>query len=376
MTPQEYLDQNQLWNLAKLKEHAQANSVYVIESSRFPGLAMLHYQDSCIFDNQWSDLALMSRGLILDLANRKVIAWPFEKFFNLGTTPETSYDNLISLGSFQTSEKLDGSMITMFRDPNTDKLTLTTKGSFESEQGVYANQLEMPSGFWIVAARYTLKGTLIFELITKRFQIVIDYPKRGYEEGLYLIGYRDHVSGKLASFKALDGIAEELGVPTFKTYSFGSLNALIEASKGLPVTEEGFVLRFDMNDLMVKVKGPKYLEMHRFISNLSDRNILEAVSNNTADALVTLCPDEFINEVTTKITGFKNRLANLSEICYTKFRDGPKESRKEFAEWTNKNVESYLKPFVFNLFDQKPLDEKRMYKVIEIIDKVDGRTKI
>ena len=50
-----------------------------------------------------------------------------------------------------------------------------------------------------------------FELITKKFQIVIDYSKKiGYREGLYLIGYRNHLTNKLASYEALKEMSEEL----------------------------------------------------------------------------------------------------------------------------------------------------------------------
>src|ERR1035441_2735813 len=143
MTPEQYLNINDLWDLERLKQHAQHNSVYVIESPRFPNVVMLHYRDSCQYDNTWTTLSRMSRGLILDMKNRKVLAYPFNKFFNLGQMPETSYDSLAELGEFQTSEKLDGSMIITFIDPNTDTVTFTTKGSFDSEHGVYANSLPL-----------------------------------------------------------------------------------------------------------------------------------------------------------------------------------------------------------------------------------------
>ena len=375
MNPQEYLDSKNLWDLELLKLHAQNNSVYVIESKRFPDLVMLHYMDACAYDNKWTEFSRMSRGLILDMRHRKVLAYPFDKFFNLGQMPETSYDSLLSLGSFETVEKLDGSMCTLFKDPNTDKLTFTTKGSFDSEHGLYANNLEMSKEFWAVAETYASAGTLVFELVTKRFQIVIDYAKKGYKEGLYLIGYRRNFSNEFASPLALTGMAEELGIPTFKTYQFGSLDNLIDAAKTLPVLEEGFVLRFS-GDLLVKVKGYAYLEMHRFISHLSDRNILQAVANNTADDLAKLCPDEFKDEVMMKIAAFKERCRELSEICYTKYTEGPKENRKEFAAWVNQNVDRPLRGFVFQLMDGKELDQKRIYKTIEEIDHIDGRTKI
>lgn len=376
MTPEQYITEYNLWDLNKLKEYAQVNFVYVIESSRFPNVVMLHYQDSAQYDNLWNPFNRMCRGLILDVKNRKILAYPFSKFFNLGQMPETFYEKLKELGSFQTSEKLDGSMCILFRDPNTDKLTFTTKGSLNSEHAQYANSLQMLSGFWIVAERYTRKGTLVFELISKRFQIVIDYSKKDYPEGLYLVGYRDHISNKLASYDEVANIAKELGVPTFKTYQFNSLDQLIETAKGLPVLEEGFVLRFP-GDLLVKVKGSAYLAAHRFISNLSDRNILEAVADGTASTLLELAPEEYYQDVLDKINYFQNRLAELERICYNLFREAPKGfSRKEFAIWVNQHVSSHFRGFLFNLLDGKLLDQKRLCKVIEEIDCVDGKTKI
>ncbi len=377
MNPEQYLKINDLWDIERLKQHAQQNNVYVIQSPKFPDVVMLHYMDAVQYDNLWNTFNRMCRGLILDMKNQRVLAWPFNKFFNLDQMPETKYCNLEALGEFSTSEKLDGSMIIMFQDPNTDKLTLTTKGSLDSEHGQYANALQMPSGFWETAAVYNKTGTLIFELITKRFQIVIDYAKKGYPEGLYLIGYRDQWNdNRLASYEDLKDIASDLGVPIFKTYSFESLNTLIETAKDLPVLEEGFVLRF-RDDLMVKVKGNAYLAAHRFISHLSDRNILEAVADGTATNLATLAPEEYRQDVLDKIDHFNKRVAELEKTCYTLYSEAPKDIlRKDFAFWVNANVPSHFKGFMFQLLDNKPVNRKHMFKVLEEIDKIDGRTRI
>ena len=374
--PDQYIAEQNLWDLEQLKAHAQAHSVYVIESVRFPNVVMLHYKDEVQYDNKWTEFNRMCRGLILDMKNKKVIAHPFNKFFNLGQMPETSYESLASLGNFQTSEKLDGSMIVLFKDPNTGKLTFTTKCSLDSEHAAYANSLQMPSGFWETAAVYNSTGTLIFELVAKKFQIVIDYAKKGYSEGLYLIGYRDQWNdNRLVSYDHLKDIASDLGVPVFKTYEFRSLDTLIETAKGLPVLEEGYVLRFE-NDLLVKVKGNAYLEMHRFISHLSDRNILESVGNGTAYKLLELCPEEYRDEVKNKIEHFENRLKELTCICNAYYINAPKETRKEFALHVNQNVEQYLRGCLFTLMDKKQLELVKLCRIVEEIDHVDGRTKI
>lgn len=366
-----------LWDLERLKQHAQHNNVYVIQSPKFPDVVMLHYMDAVQYDNLWTVFNRMCRGLILDLKNERVLAWPFNKFFNLDQMPETKYDKLESLGEFSTSEKLDGSMIIAFRDPKANVIRFTTKGSFDSEHGTYANALPLIKGYnYDAFQHYTKNGTLMFELISKKFQIVVDYEKKGYEEGLYLIGYREHKSGTLATFDEVDKIADDLRVNTFKQYLFNSLDSLLATAKDLPVLEEGFVLRFG-DDLMVKVKGSAYLAAHRFISHLSDRNILEAVADGTATNLATLAPEEYKQDVLDKIVHFQKRVAELENTCYTLYSDAPKEeSRKNFALWVQQNVPSHFKGFMFQLLDHKVVDRKHLFRVLEEIDQIDGRTRI
>lgn len=376
MNPAQYLKSNDLWDLERLKDHAQHNSVYVIQSDRIPGVVMLHYMDSVQYDSTWNTFNRMCRGLILDMKNRKVLAYPFDKFFNLGQMPETNYDSLAALGRFETSEKLDGSMIIAFINPNDNKLTFTTKGSFDSEHGKYANELPLTFEQLSTLRSYAEHGTLMFELITKRFQIVVDYKKKGYAEGLYWIGYRHKVSDKLASFEDLAKMAYLVDLPTFKTYSFNGLDQLIVLAKDLPVLDEGFVLRFP-GDLMVKVKGSAYLAAHRFISHLSDRNILEAVADGTASNLATLAPEEYRQDVLDKIGHFQKRVADLEKECYTYFAEAyPKDNRREFAFWVKANVPSYFRGFLFQLLDGEAVDRKQMFKVLEVIDGIDGRTRI
>lgn len=373
--PSQYFKENDLWDMDRLRQCAEHNLVKIITSARFPGTVMLHYSEDAAWDKAWSTFARMCRGLIVHIPTQQVLAWPFEKFYNMEEMPETSYDHLKSLGRFQTTEKLDGSMIIGFIEPLDDKLTFTTKGSFDSEHGVYANALPFTPDQLKVMRAYAEYGTLVFELITKRYQIVVDYKKKGYEEGLYLIGYRHNVSHQLASTNELAAIAKVFNVPTFKTYSFDSLDKLIETAKDLPVLDEGYVLRFD-GDLLVKIKGTAYLKAHRFISQLSDRHLLEATAEGISKEMIELAPEEYRQEVVDKIVYFQKRVSELEIICYTRFNEAPKGSRKEFALWIIANVESHLKGFLFQLFDAKPVDRKQMYKVLGEIEHVDGRTRI
>ncbi len=371
--PASYFKENNLWNMEKLQQHTQHNLVKVITSERFPGVVMLHYVEEAQWNKAWNTFNRMCRGLIVHLPSKQVLAWPLEKFHNLDEVPETSYEVLKDQKDFEVSEKLDGFLLIRFRDPNTGKYHLTTRRSPNSEHGIYATEL-MASNFqepWLEPY------TLMFEGIVKKFQIVIDYSKKpGYEEGLYLIGARNKRSGKLLSYKELGLFAKDLGLPCVKTYSFESLDHLITISHALPIYDEGFVLRW-APELLVKIKGPAYLRAHRFISQLSDKHLLEAVSEGISKELIEICPEEYRDDVVDKINYFQKGVAELEKECYTLFGQAPKEGpRKDFAFWVQKNVPSHLRDFLFQLLDGKQVNRKQMYKVLGELEKVSGRTKI
>jgi hypothetical protein len=189
-----------------------------------------------------------------------------------------------------------------------------------------------------------------------------------------LIGVRQRYSNKLLGVKEVQDIAENLGVYYPKTYEFSSLDDLIENVKGLSALDEGYVLKFE--DRLVKVKGAKYLEAHRFISRLSRKSILEALGNGSGKELIMLAPEEYRAEVEIEIDNFQKQRVLLVNECYKKFNEAPKDSRKVFALWIQNNVPSELRGFMFSLLDNKPLNDKKVYDLIGVREGVTGGTKI
>lgn len=370
-----YFNENGLWDLARLKAHCAEHKVRVITTSTercASSIVMLHYEEEAHFEQAWTPFNVTCRGLIVDLATREVLAYPFDKFFNLGERPETEYDKLLQLGNFDVSEKLDGSMITLFYDRASRKVLATTKGSFDSEHGAFATPLVPPA---FQNEDLLREYTLIFELIDSRFRIVVDYKKRGYTEGLYLIGVRHRPSNRLLSFAEVRQFASMYGVKTFKTYPVDSLSKLLHITQSLPVFEEGFVLRFK-NDLMVKVKGPAYLQAHKFISNMSPKSILESLQDGTSDELERIAPEEYREEVQQYIEKFTTVKQQIEQDVSLYFTKAPKDTRKDFALWVQQNVPSDLKGFMFMLFDNKPLDRKKIYALVGERQGVSGESKI
>jgi RNA ligase len=367
-----YLSDHDLWNIDNLKDYAEHNNVRVIESKNYPFLVMLHYKESAVYDNEWPTFAKMCRGIILDMNDRKVLAYPFDKFFNLGQMPETNYEILKDKKEFEVSEKLDGSMIILFQDPSTGEYVATTTGSFESEHGKFATSIIPES---VKQLKWVEEYTLMFELISSQFRIVIDYRKKNYPEGLYLIGARSKLSNRLLTYSEVAEIATLLGVGCARTYTFDSLDTLIAQTESMGVLDEGFVIRYP-DDLMVKVKGPAYLKAHRFISQLSDKHILEVVAEGVEDPLIEVCPDEFRSEVIEKVAYFKRRKLDLLNDCYKYFSEAPKDTRKDFALWVQANVKPSLKGCLFQLMDCRPLKDKDLYDIISKMEKPSVETRI
>jgi len=372
ISPESYFKEHELYDAEKLRQHCDHNFVRYITSERFPGLVMLHYADECAYEKKWGTFSRMSRGLIVDLKNRKILAHPFDKFFNLDEMPETKYDVLTTKGSFEVSEKLDGSMLTLFQDPNTGDFHMTTKGSFDSEHGIYATSI-MPKH--LKDATLVRDHTLVFELISPKFPNVINYTKKEYIEGLYLVGMRHKRSNSMAPFLAVKAFAQTLRVPAIKTYSFNTLDEIIDNVKGLPVLEEGYVLRFKP-EIFVKIKGPAYLAAHRFISRLSDKYILEALMIGAEGELVDIAPEEYRDDVEIKIRDYKRQKLDITNMCYEKFNEAPKTTRKEYALHVQKNVDKPFQSFMFDIYLQKPLKQDRLYKVIGQIEGVSAKTRI
>lgn len=376
MNPQEYFKEHDLWDFERLTQYAEHHGVYVNKSERFPGLYLLKYKDEVQYgDKPWTAFARFSRGLVVDMKNQAILAWPYLKFFNLGQMPETNYEILKDKKEFEISEKLDGSALVSFMNPNDNQFYLTTLGSFDSPHGkigteLFRNLLGCPK-----IAAYAALGTFIFELIDPRFRIVIDYRKKGYESGLYLIGYRTR-EGRLLTYAEVADLAASVSIPCPKTYKYPSLCHLTHKMKDLPMDQEGFVIRYS-DGLMVKIKGEEYLRAHRFVSQLSDKNILLALIDGIDKQMVEVCPDEFRPEIEAKITHFQKQVANMANECYNYYSEAPKEgSRKEFALWILKNTPSHLKGFLFQLLDGKQIDRKQMFKVVGELEHVSGETKL
>lgn len=354
-----YFIEHNLFDESKLIDHCDRNLVRISKSEKYPHLRILHYLEEAHREKTWTNFCRRCRGVIVDLKNKKILAYPFDKFFNMDEMPETSYSNLKDKTDFEVSEKLDGSMGILYHDKEANEYRVATKGSLDSEQGQWGTEfLRYHPQLSILKIADEL--TLIFEIVSYKYRIVIDYKKKGYEEGLYLVGVRHLKSEKMFSYDEVKALAKQLELKHLNVYKFSTLDSVIDSCKEMDYNTEGYVLNYD--GTRVKIKSMEYLKVHRFLSRLSGKNLLEALIVGEEKDVVELAPEEYINEIRKTVQSYKDKALKDIEYLCIEFAKAPQTSRKDFALWVQATVNQDIRSFMFCMYDGKVIDLKHMYK--------------
>lgn len=241
------------------------------------GRAIFCYTQRCVFEKAWDQFSLVARGLILDPDERRVVATPFPKFFNIGENAA-----VIPEMTFEVFEKLDGSLAIIHYHRN--RWRVATKGAFDSSQAQWAEARLGPRQ----TAAMVPGCTYLAETIYPENRIVVHYP----ESALVLLAVYQE-DGSEIPFAELTMVGVALGWRTAKRHAFASFADLIIAARDLPATEEGFVIRFE-NGLRLKLKGEEYRRIHSLISRCTPLAMWEAML--AADDMVAIrrdLPEEF-----------------------------------------------------------------------------------
>jgi len=244
------------------------------------GLSTFCYSESCVYNRAWNDYSLVARGIILDEAERRIIATPFPKFFNLGERVD-SFPNM----PFEAFEKLDGSLIIIFW--HACEWRCATKGSFESDQAKWAKA-------WIDQCDLSSLEhgtTYLAEAIYPENRIVVRYDEPAL---VMLAAYRS--DGAELSYDDIQQACLALGWRAAKRYAFQGISELIAKASTLTSQEEGFVIRFE-SGYRLKVKGDEYRRVHALISRCTPLAMWEAMmAGDDMMAIRKELPEEFWND--------------------------------------------------------------------------------
>lgn len=242
------------------------------------GLRLYVYSEAAVYDRIWTPFTMAARGLVLHPETKRIVATPFAKFFNAG---EHGDDNIPAL-PFEVFDKLDGSLIIIYWFA--DRWNAVTKGSFNSVQAQWA-QDRLNEGW---ADGLPLGYTYLAEFTGPSNRIVARYA----EDRLVLLGSYGNDGIEMPRAQ-LERWSLDTGHPITPARSFSSIVDLIEHSHGLPMDEEGFVIRFE-NGYRLKVKGDEYRRIHAMVSRLSPLSVYEAMlAGDDLDAFRRELPEEF-----------------------------------------------------------------------------------
>ncbi|MEO3856131.1 hypothetical protein [Acrocarpospora sp. B8E8] len=309
-------------------------------------LKIYNYTERAQFAQEWNDVTLACRGLIVDDSGW-VRALPFGKFFNYGQEQTGPLD---LNGKAVVVDKMDGSLGILY--PTPVGWSIATRGSFTSDQAKHATDLfherykgfEPPSGV-----------TALFEIVFPENRIVCDY---GGLDDLILLGGVDMANRQVLGPQDIPGW-DGPSADVFVAATLGEALAMPPRAGA-----EGLVVRMVETGQMVKIKQSDYVELHKVITGLNARIVWEALGNGRT--IADLCeplPDEFHQwvrdlavelreQAEMRLWSTQTTYGNVREKLDQAHADG--WQRKEFAIFISRYVDDTAKrAWLFNLLDGK-----------------------
>lgn len=327
------------WNA--IEEQVEQGYIKAAKHPEFD-LTIYNYTNKAQYDWHWTPETRLCRGLIVD-SNKNIIARPFEKFFSI--------DQLTQMGQelpnepFEIFDKVDGSLGILYW--YNDEPFIATRGSFDSEQAIFATNLLREKYKDAIPYLYGCI-TYLFEIVYPENRIVVDY--QGLKD-IILIGGIETQTGKDISLS-------ELNCPHFRaafTYEGIDKNNPLSVISLIDKNKEGVVIRYE-SGFRVKVKTEEYKRLHKLLTGVNARHIWEILKNgNSLETLLDKVPDEYYNWVDSTAKEIQSNRASIMAQCFIDFTNRPKtESRKELADYFRT---CKYTPILFNLLDCKPSDK-------------------
>lgn len=345
---------------------------------------ILNYTPKAQWEWKWNEVTLQARGLVYETDENgtrgKVVARPFKKFFNWdqGQGREDWHYSVPPPGPVIRMEKMDGSLgvLCVQYDYTGSPIRewVATRGSFHSEQAEWA------SAFYFKTLKHQIHTrdyedvftpqegkTYLFEIIYPGNRVVVNY---GDYEGLVLIDVIDNETGKPDLQEFDDCLWPDKVRRTIHMLGFDSGHAA-----EIPEGDEGFVYLWPERNYRVKMKSAEYIELHRIVSNLSEKAIWEQmVAGKSFGAVVAGIPDEFhdfVKEVWDKIrlqTAYKMMaLHDTWEGIMENMEQTPDWSRKDFAKFATQ-LGSDAK-YMFMMLDGKEIYYEVMKEMKPVTNK-------
>jgi RNA ligase len=301
---------------------------------------VLCYSEKVQYEKLWDEYTSMCRGLVVGRRTCEIISRPLRKFFNLGEVDENSLD---WDDDIEITEKLDGSLIICsFRN---GEMVLNSKCSFTSEHVAFARKWIVENiNDWMLSGlasssehEETNDVTFCFEAIFPEGRIVIDY---GDLKQLTLLTIIHTDSGKEWTYDEVKTYGELHHIPVVRRHVFDSTKDFVDVVRDRNISEgEGVVIRFVKSNVRVKVKSDEYVKLHRLISHMSEKHILDVLmSGGDISAIYSTLPDELYEEVKRITNDFMDEYTQIEHLAFfSMYEVNQLKTRREQAIFINGN---------------------------------------
>lgn len=294
------------------------------------------------------------RTVVIDIKQLKIVLCGFKKFFNINELPETDEKIIIekinNAKSFEVSDKLDGSMqIASYYNGEIvmcGSQAINPEKSWRLQDGIRMLNSEEYSKIREAIKKYP-EYCFIFEYISLQDAHVVVYKKE--QEGLYLIGIRNKNTGVQLPYKAVNNIANTFHIKTTKLFD-KTFDEIKNDTKTYKSNEkEGYVLNID--GYLVKIKVDDYVLIHNTISKLSSINAtIKSIADDTFDDFVSKVPKNYQDRIMRTANFVFNYIEKTKEEVEDYLNKAPKNNRKDFMIWVDKNVPKCYNGYVKNLY--------------------------
>jgi len=310
------------------------------------GMLIFNYTHRAQKKGEWNDFERVCRGLILNAKTGQLIAMGFPKFFNWMEGGRNTKSHVLEV-----TEKMDGSLGLMYWDGKVTRIA--TRGSFTGDHALMATDILFHKHPHLCNAFSATDVTLLFEIVYPDNRIVVDY---GDTEDIVLIGAMSipGLEDKLW-FPYLTEIASQYSLMTPKHYAFNSWHAIMDAKDKLDGSQEGFVARF-ADGSRYKFKGDIYTQLHRTISYLTPKHILEHHIAGTIGTIIGILDESQSDDVLEIVRDIEDFADVLEDRVNQYYDAAPKSSRKEFAIWVMENCKKDS-AYMFRLLDGQSIRE-------------------
>lgn len=341
--------------LSRLDNKEYNNIFCHLKVKQHNNFILIRYSMDEMHESMWTNpesIYRECRSIVIDVVNEQLVIAPFRKFFNLNEVEENKLENVLNeiknAKSIEITDKLDGSMQNA-RYYNGEiyisgSMAIDRNSSWRLEDG-YSKLTEYHKKMIIDNPNFTF----IFEYISIKDAHVVNYLPE--QEGMYLIGMRNVLTGRQLSYNEVQQYASMYKVPMTKIEN-RSFEEIMQDVKRLKSSEkEGWVLNIDGH--MIKIKCDDYVNLHRALSKFSSVNaIIKSIADGMYDDLISKVPYNYKQRINCVARLIYDYMKNMNQKIEAYYSIAPKEDKKVYMIWVTENcpkeVQGYLRQKYLN----------------------------